>query len=242
MSAAHDMPDLLERLLTDDTFRDDFSAGRVALPAAFASVDRLQLARTAAQLARDLVQRQFRGSGGLLARFPKTLAGVTPAEREAIFSRFVASPAYRAYREWPREGIGQCLEEAFYRFAEAIELGDPVAREAEFLAAAVRAVLLSPDPGFAPPPELVQHAGGVTFALARRGPAPLLFAATPKGLVQGPLTPFLADLLTSFSPRSSSPAEVARRHAVSPVVLSASLARLRQLGVLEPSEHAPRLA
>lgn len=222
------LPDLLERLLTDAAFRDDFLAGRADLPPAFQSIDPVQLERTAAQLRKDLVQRQFRGSGGLLARFPKTLAAALPvpsdAALDALFARFLASPAYRAYREWPRTGAGQCLEEAFYRFAEDAALGDPATREREFLAAIVRAVLLSPEPGFALPPELTTR-NGVAFAITTRS-APHLFAATPRGLVQGALTPFLADLV-----REPDAAAVALRHRVAPSVLAEAKARLAALGL-----------
>lgn len=226
MSAPRTMPDILERLLTDPRFRADFIAGRSDLPAAFQTVDPVQLVRTADQLAKDLLQRQFRGSGGLLSRYPRTLAAVPAGGLEALMSDFVASAPYRDYREWPREGRGRCLEEVFYRFAEEIDLGDPAEREAEFLAAMIRAVLLSPDPGFALPPELVRRANGVVFAVGRRGDPPQLFAATPRGLVQGPLTRFLADLLGDEAPEA-----VARRYRVSVEILGASLRRLGELGL-----------
>ena len=218
------LPDLLERLLTDRRFRAAFRAGRAALPEAFATIDPAQLESTAERLREDLSARQFRGSGGLQQLFPETIAAFQGAPEE-LFARFLESDAYRAYREWPRSSAGTCLEEAFYRFAEASALGDPAVREREGLGAMVRAVLLSPDPGFALAPELTRRARGI-FALARRGAAPFLFAATPAGFVQGTLTPFLADLLTA-----PDPAAAAARHGVSDQVLAQARARLAALGL-----------
>lgn len=233
--------EILERLLTDDAFRAAVREGRVALPPEFATIDPEQLQKTAEQLRRDLIYKQFRGSGGLLERFGRTLGPAlsgaddrtAASQLDAIFARFVASDAYRLYREWPRTGEGTCLEEAFFRFAEAEGLGDPAAREQDFFEAVIRAILLSPDPGFAIPAEVTIPAAGVAFAITKRGAAPFLVAATHRGLVQGPITPLIAALITGESPDA-----VAATHDVPVALAHEALSRLRGLGIV--GEAPPR--
>jgi hypothetical protein len=136
------------------------------------------------------------------------------------------SEAFEAYREIPFAGQGRSLEEAFHRFCEAEGIGAPEEREDEFLAAMMKALLLSPDPDFALPPDVLASAGGF-FAVGRRG-APKLYAAVSGRLVTGALTPFLAELLLS----EDAPAAVAVRHGVSPAIRDAALAELGALGLL----------
>lgn|GEM_PF-3058051 len=228
--------DILERLLTDEAFRTAFREGKVALPPEFETIDHGQLQGTAEQLRKDLIYKQFRGSGGLLERFGRTLApslsgadDANGADRlEAIFARFVGSGAYQLYREWPRTSQGACLEEAFYRFAEAEQLGDPAAREQDFFEAVVRAILLSPEPGFAIPAEVTVPLAGVAFAVAKRQTPPFLVAATHRGLVQGPITPLIVALLEGGLPQT-----VATDHGAPLAVVHEALSRLRALGIAE---------
>lgn len=235
MNPAMTHSEILEKLLTDGAFRAAFNAGTLTLPPEFGTIDKTQLAGTAAQLRKDLIHKQFRGSGGVLERFGGTLRGLLSAGDAAavnaalddVFARFVASEAYRTYREWPRTGDGACLEEAFYRFAEAEDIGDPAVREQEFLMAVVRAILLSPEPGFAVPTEVSLRDNGSAVAIARRGPRPFVVAATARGLVQGAITPLIADLVAGADPSST-----ALKHSVQAEVVAEALTRLRALGIV----------
>jgi len=230
---------VLDRLLHRRSYREAFLAGRFeALDLededreALAGIDREALVREAESVREDLLHRRHRGSGGLLALYPRTLAAWVAAHPEddglvELLSRFMESEAFGGYREVPFAGQGRCLEEAFYRFCEEEEIGAPQEREEELLGAMARALLLSPDPDFTLPAEIRTSSGGF-FAVARRGPEPRLFAAVSGRLLTGPLTPFLADLLLSDDP----PAEIAARHGVAPDIRDASLAQLRSLGLL----------
>lgn len=235
--------DALERLLVDRAYRAAFLDGRYdALSlapddvAALLTIDRVQLVRTAERVCDDLMARQYRGSGGLRALYPETVgawrrAWPDDAELRELGARFLESPAYRTYRELPFAGPGQCLEEAFFRFAEAIDLGDPVTRERERVVAVVKALALSPDPAFIVPGGVRRLARG-WVSVAERGDPPVMCAAVDGRLVQGPITPFLRDLILSADP----PAAVAARHGVARAVLEASVERLASLGVVEPRD------
>ncbi len=199
--------------------------------AALESIDVEQLRRTAERVVRDLAGRKHRGSGGLRELFPRTLeAWLTKhpedADLEELMLRFLESDAHTGYRELPFTGVGTSLEEAFFLFCEGAGIGDATTRELELLSALVKALLLSPNPSFSVPAAVRAIPHGF-LAVARRG-APHLFAAARGRFISGPITPFVADLLTSVEDA----AEVARRHGVSPEVLAASAKELRALGVL----------
>ncbi len=231
----------LDRLLRDRPARDAFLTGRTdhlclgpADAAAFAAIDRHQLARTADGVRDALLERSHRGCGDLLALYPRTLAAFAaidghPRDRDLaeLSEAFLASPACDGYRELPFAAEGASLEEAFYRFAEAQGVGDPADREAEFLGAMVRALATSPRAAFALPPE-VHHAPGGYFAVATRGAIPVLYATARAQVVTGALTPFLADLLVA----GAEPAAVALRHGVDAGVLATAVDRLSALGLV----------
>jgi hypothetical protein len=231
----------LDRLLHRRAYREAFLAGRLdALELsgedleALAAIDRAALVREAEAVRLDLLHRHHRGSGGLLSLYPRTLAAWRAAhpddpELVELLSRFMESEAFGEYREIPFAGPGQCLEEAFHRFCEAEAIGDGSAREDEFLTAMMKALLLSPRPAFTLPAEIRTSAGGF-FAVGRRGD-PRLHAAVSGRLLSGPLTPFLAELLSS----PDAPEEIASRHGVAPAIRDASLAQLTALGLLPPS-------
>jgi hypothetical protein len=235
----------LDRLLHCRAYREDFLAGRLeALDLsgedleALATVDRATLVREAEAVLRDLLQRHHRGSGDLLALYPRTVDAWRAAhpddpELVELISRFAESAAFAEYREIPFAGPGRCLEEAFHRFSEAEAIGDPGAREDEFLTAMMKALLLSPTPSFTLPAEIRTSAGGF-YALGRRGD-PRLYAVTSGRLVTGTLTPFLAELLDSADP----PAEIAVRHGMTPAIRDASLAHLTALGLLPRITSVP---
>jgi hypothetical protein len=228
----------LDRLLHRRSYREAFLAGRLdALDLsaedleALATIDAGALVREAESVLADLRRREHRGSGGLCSLYPRTLAAWQAAHPDdtdlvELLSRFMESDAFDAYREIPYAGQGWSLEEAFYRFCEAEGVGEPEAREDEFLGAIMKALLSSLRPDFAIPAEVQASAGGF-FAVAWRG-GTKLYAAVSGRLLTGAITPFLAELLLSPDP----PDEIALRHGVAPAIMDASLAQLGALGLL----------
>lgn len=228
----------LDRLLHRRSDREAFLAGRLdaldldaEAQEALAGVDRGQLQRTAEKVREALLRRGHRGSGGLLALYPRTLGAWTAAHPEdaelvELLSAFMESAPFDAYRELPFAGAGLCLEEAFHRFCEAAEIGDAAVREQEYLAAVTKALLLSPEADFVLPAALRRAPRGV-YAVSTRG-APTLYAALAGRFVTGSITPFLAELLTGAAP----PEETARRHGVGEAALQASWAQLAGMGLV----------
>lgn len=232
------MNDLLERLLVDRRWLDAFLADDPSLALdraqaeALSTIDREQLVATADRMREDLLKRQYSGSGGLLKLFPKTIDGWRtdhPADERlmVLMDAFMASDAWLDYRELPWAGEGACLEEAFFRFCDSGDIGDARDREAEFLGAVTKAVGLCPAPAFRIPRELRPARAG-WFAVSTRAPIPTLYAAVAGRVVAGPITPFLAALLS----RPDEGEVVAEEHAVDPGVLSAARIQLRGLGLL----------
>lgn len=205
---------------------------------ALVALDRDALVDVARQIRADLLRWRQRGSGGLLDLFPRTIAAHRAARPDddglaALVEAFLDSPASDTHRELPFAGAGCSLEEAFYRFAEQAGLGDAATREEEFLAAIVRALAVSPRPDFLLPAEVRPASAGHFAITARSGPT--LFAALAGRFVRGPITPFLAALLTSDEPAE----RVAGQHGVDTAVLAASVAHLAGLGLMA---DAPRPA
>jgi hypothetical protein len=227
----------LDRVLHSASYRQAFLDGRTselglseADLEAVRNLDRGQLQETAEAVRSAVLERQHRGSGGLRVMYPQTLAAWRARTGDEDLSRlldgFMESPAFEQYREIPFAGDGICLEEAFFRFAEAEDIGEPGVREAEFLAGLMKALALSPNPAFVVGPP-VRRAPKGWFAVSTRG-RPTLFAAVAGRFVQGGLTPFLADLLTG----DGDPGEVARKHGVDDAVGKAAVETFTKLGLL----------
>jgi len=198
------LDEALDRLLRHRAYRADFLAERwdalgVAPDdlAALRAIDPEFLARTAHRLREEVRTRRHRGTGSLEDLFPRTIAAWAAehpddTDRSELFARFVESDAYEGWRDVPHAGVGACLEEAFYRFAEAAGIGPAAVREEEFLVAVVRAIAVCPEPSFAVPAEIHRAPGG-WFAITTRG-APLLVATTRGTFAKGPVAPLLRDL------------------------------------------------
>jgi len=231
-----------DRLLHQPSYRQAFLDGRydeLDLSAddlsALQQLDRQQLIETAAAVRSSLLERKHRGSGGIRATYPETLAAWQARHDDGDLSvfldRFMASEAFDRYHEVPHAGFGYSLEEAVYRFFESEDIGDPAAREREFLAGICKALALNPRPAFTVD-EPVRRGGRGWFAVSQHEPRSL-FAAVDGRYVQGQLTPFLVDLLTS----GDSPTAIGSQHGVTAEVVHAALAKFRALGLLA---HAPR--
>ena len=197
---------------------------------ALSTIDREQLVRTAERVIQDLLARRHCGSGGLLELYPRTLEAWNRSRPEdesfaELMATFLESAAFQGYRQVPFAGLGWSLEEAFFAFCESAEIGDPITREREFLAAMLRALAVCPTAAFRIP-DCVHRAAAGWFAISRRG-TPILYAAARGRFMTGTITPFLAELL-----EEDRPAEVARRHGVPAAVLDASLSQLEAMGLL----------
>jgi hypothetical protein len=211
----------LDRLLHERAYRREFRAGAPELGA----LDRGVLERLAERIAREVLVRKHAGCGSLLDAYPATI-GAWPDTRLELGYAFLESAAFGRHRELPFSGRGTALEHAFFEFAEGVELGDPVLREREFLAAMIRLLLFSPRAEIELPAGIRRVEGGF-FAVSERG-EPALYAAVGGRFVHGALTPFLAELL---APGARADA-VTARHGVSAPVLAQALATLSALGLV----------
>jgi len=196
---AADLDREVDRLLHDAGARAAFLK-RPPANGPLASLRAADLEHAARVIVRETLHRRQLGCGDLAGAYARTLAG---RDVTALLERFLASQAYARHREVPLAGLGICLEEAFYRFAADDPSIDQTTLTHEFLAAMVRALAVSPEPGFTVPPELRACPGG-HFAL--HGEGPHLYAITRGRIVSGAVTPLLADLLTGAAPPAAAPA------------------------------------
>jgi hypothetical protein len=240
----------LERLLHDRALLAAFGAGRHAElglspdeVALLSALDPAELAAIAAKIREELRERRHVGCGGLSEAYPRTLAAYRAAHPhdatlDDLLAAFTASPAFADYREVPHAGRGSSLEESFFLFCEALDVGTAEVREAEFLQAVLRALAVNPRPVFSIP-DCVKKRTNAYIAASERTPTPVLFAAVVERpaaggrgdhdqarFVSGPITPFLRDLLLS----DEAPTEVAARHGVGEAVLREGVAALEKLG------------
>ena len=228
---------VLARLVYKRSCRRDFIEGRSVFDvpdedrAALDAIDRDGLSELAERIAREVMTRRHSGSGALPNVFPRTIGAFVRAQPEGdalleLAYRFMDSSAFDGYRELPFCGIGWSLEEAFFRFCEAEDIGDSAVREEEFLGAMMKLLSVSPRAAVTLPPSISRTVRGFLSVTARG--APTLYAAVDGRIVVGKLTPFLADLLAP----GADGARVAAQHGVSLEVLGEAIARFRTLGIL----------
>jgi uncharacterized protein (UPF0276 family) len=153
----------------------------------------------AASAARAMVQqRAHRGTGRLADAFPRCIAGWRAAHPDdqtldALFDRFLASAAVAPWHEQPGREGGASIEECFAAFARAAGLAEPLVCEEELLSVLLRALTVTPQPAFLPPPA-VRRAPGGWFAVSAAEP-PVLHAALRGRYWCGPITPLIAATL-----------------------------------------------
>jgi hypothetical protein len=198
------LSDALEALLYQPGERDAFFAGdrsRFVLSPededALQTIDRDQLL-SAAKLARmHILERRHRGVGSLLEMFQKTLsswkAEDPTREVDDLARAFVASAPFDAYRTNAFGGRGLCLEEAFFRFAEEHAIGSEPVRHREYALAVLRGLATVVDPSFVVP-EIVRRAPRGYYVVLPHGPT--LMALLDGKFIEGPITPFIAEVLT----------------------------------------------
>jgi hypothetical protein len=185
----------------------------------------------AARAVRRMVRgRTHRGTGGLEAWFPRTLAAWRDAhpadvELDDLLTRFCSSPSSRA---WSELGDGISLEEAFYRFFLDEGIGSARILEEELFSAVVRALAIAPAARFEWPAG-VRRAPGGCYAVTR---GRVLYAALDGAYVYGPVTALVAELL-----EGKSPDDVGRRHALGPEEVDAVLEALRAKRLIAPAER-----
>jgi hypothetical protein len=198
--------DVLEALLYRRADREAFLAGDLARfglsdedTDALRTIDPEQLV-SAAKLAREhVLSRSHRGVGSLVQAFPETIQAWQAAHPgctlDDLAEELVASPPFfEAYRTNAFAGKGIALEEAFFRFAEQASLGTHAVRFREYARALLRGLSVTPDPVFAIP-DLVRRAPKGLFVV---DPTTLtLFAILGGKVIEGPLTPYIAAILTS---------------------------------------------
>ncbi len=174
---------------------------------------------------RMVLERRYRGTGGLREWYPRTLAAwleahPTDGALHELVARFCASDEGSRWRE---HGLGCSLEEAFFLFFERAGIGDPSVREEELLGAVVRALAVTPGARFVHPPQLWPTPAGVV-ALSQ---GLVLHAAVNGQYVRGPVTPLIASLL-----RGESVEFVATRYAVPRAEVTLVHEQLSQRGLL----------
>jgi hypothetical protein len=224
----------LHALLFHRSRREAFLRGELDLPAdeaqALSAVDLSQLEQASQLACEGVLTRSHRGSGSLLDAFALTIAAWRSAQHAAplfeLAAAFTESRHFDGYSALPTCAGGPSLEEAFFRFADEMAIGDAPTRLAEYAAAILRALVVTPKPSFRIP-DFVRRAPGGYFAVLDAGPT--LIAALDGRLVTGPITPLLAALLDA----REAPDRVAARFGVDARSLEAASVELRRLRLVE---------
>ncbi|MGQ0508637.1 MAG: multinuclear nonheme iron-dependent oxidase [Myxococcaceae bacterium] len=143
-----------------------------------------------------VLERRYRGTGGLREWYPKTIAAwieqhPDDAGLELLVAQFCASGAGTLWREYPNARRGLSLEEALYRFFETEGVGDAAVREDEMLGAVVRTLAVTPRGGFVWPDQVRATKAGCVALSSEL----VLHAVTTGRYVRGSVTPLIAALL-----------------------------------------------
>jgi hypothetical protein len=150
-----------------------------------------EVAEAAALVRQMVLTRSHRGTGTVRDWFPRTIGTLDLEDLVAAFCR--------TCDEWREHTLGISLEEAWFRFFESRDVGDPMVREEEFFGAIVRALAVTPRARFLWP-EAVRRAPGGCFAVTRRL---VLHAALDGRYLRGEITPLVAALLRGESTGNS---------------------------------------
>jgi hypothetical protein len=203
----------LDRLLHDGALRRRFFSGDdpFALDdedaAALRALDPAQLDAMAAMVREQAWRASHRGGRTLAEGFAKTVASWRRAHPDdgdcaAMVDAFVASPEFEGHRAVAHAGPGTCVEEAFYAWCSRERIGDPAAREREFMAAMARALTVCPDPDFVVPAAFRRVRDG--WCAVSDGQTPTLYAAVRGRCMVGAVTPLVARILRGEAPDAAS--------------------------------------
>ena len=192
----------------------------------------------AVNLVRKMVlDRRFRGTGGLRDWYPKTLAAWLlrhPGDGalELLVARFCASPEADQWREHASTRRGASLEEALFQFFAANEVGDADVREEEFFGAVVRALAVTFAADFIWPSGVRRTEAGcvaVTRSLT-------LHAVAGTQYVRGEVTPLLAAILSGTTVE-----ELSERFQIPSAELAIVHAQVKGRGLLGMPSPRPSL-
>jgi hypothetical protein len=232
MGSRMTLDEALCALLYSRSFREQFAHGeRTGLARedvrALSTLDLDELERAARLACRALLDRPHRGVGTLREAFPETIGAWTRAHPERSLDdlaiELADAPGFAAFSAVQAcQGIS--LEEAFFRFAEGRAIGEPEVRLRELVTAMMRSLVVTPHPFFALP-EVIRAAPMGHFAVLESGPT--LVAALGGRLLVGPITPFLAAVLS----RPEAIDELAPHFGVTRANAGAALAELRGMGL-----------
>ena len=189
----------LARLLHDGAVRSRFMTSETDadLPCetalALRDPDLCDLQRLGDTVRSRLEHRRHRGVGGLKQAFPQTFAGWAATGRRGaeLIDAFIRHEAFEAWSAVPTARPGVSLEEAFFQFSHTLALVPQTTVLHEMAVAVAKALVVDPDPGFNLP-KVFRGGPGRWFAILE---GPTLVAACRGALLQGPITPLLADLL-----------------------------------------------
>ncbi len=151
---------------------------------------------TTLSVQRMVLERMYRGTGGLLEWYPETIASWRARHRDdssltKFAGEFCRSAACALWREHSTTHLGISLEEALYRFFEMHEVGQAATREDELAGAVVRALAVSPRSAFAWP--AVVRATPTGCCVVTR--SHMLHASVNGAYLHGPVTSLVACLL-----------------------------------------------
>lgn len=222
------------RMLTDEGFRGRaLRSGATGLDddarQAFAGLDVARLEAAAAAFTRHVRTRKHRGVGSLEDAFAAALRPLATAERDELFRRFLASPAFHETTSRAR-----CVEDLFARFLLAdAETCDPRLVTAALLRAVTRTIAMNGEPAFRLPDGIERRARGwcaVTEDL-------VLFAAVDGKALEGPVDVPTAAMLRARSERQALAA--AASHGLSREAATRLYGALEQLGLAPRVETYP---
>ena len=190
---------------------------------ALAVIELDELRDACGRIRRDLLSGSGDMAGGLGSAYQRTLAALQAANVDvrALADAYLRSPEFVRFRELPTGAPAWCAEEAFYRYMvrTAEDWGcDAVPARAvlrhEFLVALLSVLAVNPDPVFDVAEPALSEGPAARYVIAtyepeaaaaiepkweREVPTPVLYAATERGFVSGPVSTAVVELLRAGS-------------------------------------------
>jgi len=201
----------LYALLFNHEARQSILDASSRLPDFLSSIDKTELHSVTRKVAKNLLYGNSASLGGLSASFPKSLELVGVAHHESIVTEFMAADVFALATDIERTGSANCcVEEAFYLFLTAHPLFQSAELQALIKFEVYKAVLSiyvhNRTPAFAPLQLDIRRHANTPYALVefdyefvralfptkrvakRENTLSVLFAATSRGLLLGPLS------------------------------------------------------
>ena len=207
-----------QRFLAGEAITDDEDERR-----ALAVIELDELRDACGRIRRDLLAGSGDMAGGLGRAYQRTLAALQEAEVDvkALADAYLRSPEFVRFRELPTGAAAWCAEEAFYRYmvrtaetwgCDALRMRAVLRHE--FLVALLSVLAVNPDPAFEVAEPALTEGPAARYVIAtyereaaeaiepkwvRDAPTPVLYAATKRGVVCGPVTTAVVELLRAGS-------------------------------------------